>query len=98
MSDVSEGRAGLVGRAGERRLVAGLLDDVLAGRGRTCLILGEAGIGKTLVVDRDGELDFAHDLVRETLYAGLSVRRRAELHRGAAEAMPYGAPAELSAH
>ena len=47
---MSEVRAELVGRAGERRLVAGLIDDVLAGRGRTCLILGEAGIGKTTLV------------------------------------------------
>jgi len=51
-----------------------------------------------LVVDRDGGLDFAHDLVRESLYAGLSVRWRAELHRAAAEAMPDGEPAELAAH
>jgi hypothetical protein len=51
-----------------------------------------------LVVDRDGALEFAHDLVREALYEGLSVRRRAELHRVAAQAMPDAEPAELAAH
>lgn len=42
--------------------------------------------------------EFAHDLLRETLYLGISPSRRAELHRRAAEHLEGEGPAELARH
>ena len=41
---------------------------------------------------------FAHDLMRETLYLGISPNRRATLHREVAECLQGGGPAELARH
>jgi AAA ATPase domain len=41
---------------------------------------------------------FAHDLMRETLYLGLSPNRRAALHRQVAEHLQGAGPAELARH
>jgi AAA ATPase domain len=41
---------------------------------------------------------FAHDLMRETLYLGISPGRRAALHREVAEHLQGGGPAELARH
>jgi AAA ATPase domain len=80
---VSDRHASLVGRAGERRLVSGLFDDVRAGHGRTCLIFGEAGIGNTTLVQA---------VAADAAAAGLSV------HWGRcteAESVPYWPWAQL---
>jgi DNA-binding SARP family transcriptional activator len=47
------------------------------------------------VPGESGRLDFAHTLIRETLYDGLTGARRVQLHRGALEALEalYGAAA-----
>lgn len=42
--------------------------------------------------------EFAHELLRETLYLGLGDTRRAELHRTAAEHLQAAGPAELARH
>lgn len=71
--------------------VAGIsLDDVQA--------LLEEPVRARLLVDTGAELRFAHDLVRETLYAGLGSVTRARLHRAVAEAVPDADPAELAQH
>ncbi|HXW78423.1 MAG TPA: AAA family ATPase [Acidimicrobiales bacterium] len=44
-------KRGLVGRTAELAVVHGLLVEAVAGQGRVALIEGEAGIGKTAVVD-----------------------------------------------
>ena len=41
---------------------------------------------------------FAHDLMRETLYSGMSPSRRAALHRQVAEHLQGAGPAELARH
>jgi AAA ATPase domain len=41
---------------------------------------------------------FAHDLMRETLYLGISPSRRAALHREVAEHLQGGGPAEIARH
>lgn len=41
---------------------------------------------------------FAHDLMRETLYAGLGRQQRADLHRRVAEHLQAGGPGELARH
>ncbi len=41
---------------------------------------------------------FAHDLMRETLYLGMSPNRRAALHRQVAEHLQGAGPAELARH
>jgi class 3 adenylate cyclase/tetratricopeptide (TPR) repeat protein len=45
------GRAPLVGRDGEVALLVGALEDALAGKGHIVSIVGEAGLGKTRLVD-----------------------------------------------
>src|ERR1700742_677709 len=47
----SEPRMGLLGRADECNLLAGLLEDVRAGRSRSLLVRGEPGIGKTALLE-----------------------------------------------
>src|SRR5947208_11169701 len=47
----SRRRAPLVGRDAEVAQLVGALDDALAGKGRTISIVGEAGLGKTRLVD-----------------------------------------------
>lgn len=42
--------------------------------------------------------EFAHDLMRETLYLGINPSRRAELHRQVAEHLQGEGPAELARH
>jgi DNA-binding SARP family transcriptional activator len=44
------GASSLVGRSAEIGLLTGLWSDALAGRGRRCLVTGEAGIGKRSLV------------------------------------------------
>ena len=44
------------------------------------------------------ELRFAHDLVREALYAGLSEPTRARLHRSVADVTPDSEPVALAEH
>lgn len=66
------------------------LDDVQA--------LLEEPVRARLLIDTGAELRFAHDLVRETLYAGLGPVTRARLHRAVAEAAPDADPAELAQH
>ena len=41
---------------------------------------------------------FAHELMRETLYLGITPNRRAALHREVAEHLQAGGPAELARH
>jgi class 3 adenylate cyclase len=45
------GHAPLVGREGEMALLVGALEDALSGRGHIVSIVGEAGLGKTRLVD-----------------------------------------------
>src|SRR5206468_240463 len=45
------GRAPLVGREDEIALLVGALEDALAGKGHIVSIVGEAGLGKTRLVD-----------------------------------------------
>ena len=47
--------------------------------------------------DESGRLGFAHTLIRETLYDGLTGARRVQLHRGALEALE-GLYGEMPAH
>jgi hypothetical protein len=63
--------------------VRALLDDAVRAR-----LLVSAGV----------ELRFAHDLVRETLYAGLGPVTRARLHRAVAKAAVDADPGELAQH
>jgi AAA ATPase domain len=56
------------------------------------LLVGPAGAG--VIVDDA----FAHDLMRETLYLGITPNRRAALHRQVAEHLQGGGPAELARH
>ncbi|SDI96067.1 AAA ATPase domain-containing protein [Actinokineospora alba] len=51
-----------------------------------------------LLVGSGPDLRFAHDLVREALYAGLSEQARARLHRAVAAAMPDGEAGALAEH
>ncbi len=44
-------RAALIGREAERETLSGLLDSACSGRGASVLISGQAGIGKTALVD-----------------------------------------------
>ncbi|MCF2532868.1 AAA family ATPase [Yinghuangia soli] len=46
----------MYGRAEEAAVVARLLDDARAGRSGTLVVRGEAGIGKSLFLDRIGGL------------------------------------------
>src|SRR5437016_11459186 len=48
---IDRGRAPLVGRDSEVALLTGALEEALAGRGRIVSIVGEAGLGKTRLVD-----------------------------------------------
>jgi predicted ATPase len=43
--------AGMVGRAFERAELTAALDDARAGRGRSVLVVGEAGMGKSVLAD-----------------------------------------------
>src|SRR5207237_9721390 len=45
------GKATLIGRDREMRLLAGLLDDAAGGKGAAVLIYGEPGIGKTRLTE-----------------------------------------------
>src|SRR5439155_15405193 len=48
---IDRGRAPLVGRDSEVALLVGALEDALAGKGHIVSIVGEAGLGKTRLVD-----------------------------------------------
>ncbi|MGH3861868.1 ATP-binding protein, partial [Actinokineospora sp.] len=64
----------------------------------TALALLDEPLRARLLVGSGPDLRFAHDLVRETLYAGLSERSRARLHRSVAAAIPDGDAAALAEH
>ncbi len=71
--------------------VAGAGEDVL-------LDAVEAGLLTGLLTEpAPGRIRFAHDLVRDTLYQGLSQLRRARLHGRAAAAIERHHPAEVAA-
>jgi tetratricopeptide (TPR) repeat protein len=53
----------------------------------TVLCVLEESIGARLVIEAPPTYRFAHELVRSTLYEGLTAARRVALHRGVAEAL-----------
>jgi hypothetical protein len=114
---VGERLARLPGEAAEVLTVAALAPDVfevdtlavVTGLpGERVLELVEAALAARLVVEhpeRRGGWRFAHDLVREAVYAGISSARRARLHAAYAEALEAvlgqragAAAAELAHH
>ncbi|HEX6677882.1 MAG TPA: hypothetical protein VF486_23065, partial [Actinomycetes bacterium] len=114
---VGERLARLPGEAAEVLTVAALAPDVfevdtlavVTGLpGERVLELVEAALAARVVVEhpeRRGGWRFAHDLVREAVYAGISTARRARLHAAYAEALEAvlgertgGAAAELAHH
>lgn len=71
----------------------------VAGLGEeAALTLLDEPLRARLLVGSGPDLRFAHDLVRETLYAGLSEQARARLHRSVAAAIPDGEPGALAEH
>jgi DNA-binding SARP family transcriptional activator len=71
--------------------VSGNADDVV-------LDAVEAGLLSGLVTEpAAGRIRFAHALVRDTLYEGLSRLRRARLHARAAQAIEWHAPGDVAA-
>jgi hypothetical protein len=66
----------------EEEVLAGLLDSARA----------------RLLTDDDAGFRFAHDLVRESVYADLSPTARARLHRRTAEALGPDRPGDLAVH
>jgi DNA-binding SARP family transcriptional activator len=76
----------------------GVLGDV-AGLGEQALLDAvEAGLLSGLLTEpATGRVRFAHDLVRDTLYHGLSQLRRSRLHTRAAEAIEQHHPGQVAA-
>jgi DNA-binding SARP family transcriptional activator len=88
------GQAAVIGTETE----AGVLGDV-AGLGEDALLDAvEAGLLSGLVTEpAAGRIRFAHDLVRDTLYHGLSRMRRSRLHARAAQAIEQHHPEQVAA-
>jgi DNA-binding SARP family transcriptional activator len=77
---------------------AGVLADVTGAQEHVLLDAIEAGLLTGLVTEpAAGRIRFAHALVRETLYYGLSRLRRSRLHARAAEAIERRSPGEVAA-
>ncbi|MFC5752671.1 BTAD domain-containing putative transcriptional regulator, partial [Actinomadura rugatobispora] len=86
--------AAVVGRDAD----LGVLTDVSGGDEDAVIDAVEAGLAAGLVTEPGaGRVRFAHDLVRDTLYTGLSGARRARLHGRAAAALERRRPAEIAA-
>lgn len=84
-----------------------LLDDLAAAMGKSVNdvfgVLGEAVDAQIVVVDDStpGELRFAHDLLRETIYESMSPANRVAVHARVADALEGragGAPSATLAH
>jgi DNA-binding SARP family transcriptional activator len=85
--------AAVLGRDADLRVLA-----ELAGDDDTVIDAVEAGLASGLVTEpAPGRLRFAHALVRDTLYAGLSRARRTRLHGRVAAALERHAPGEAAA-
>ncbi|TDC49450.1 ATPase [Actinomadura sp. KC345] len=70
----------------------------LAGDEETVIDAVEAGLGSGLVTEpAPGRMRFAHALVRDTLYEGISRARRTRLHGRVAAALERHAPGEVAA-
>ena len=94
----------LVGRGAEHRRLVELLVDAIDGKGRATLVIGEAGAGKTALVDDAARLARAHGMTAVVARAAgaegqlaFQVWRDAlRPHRGAAAALPVPWPQVLS--
>ncbi|NKZ05007.1 AAA family ATPase, partial [Actinomadura latina] len=85
--------AAVLGRDADLRVLA-----ELAGDDETVIDAVEAGLGSGLVTEpAPGRMRFAHALVRDTLYAGLSRARRTRLHGRVAAALERHTPGEVAA-
>ncbi|GAA1883024.1 BTAD domain-containing putative transcriptional regulator [Actinomadura bangladeshensis] len=85
--------AAVLGRDADLRVLA-----ELAGDEETVIDAVEAGLASGLVTEpAPGRMRFAHALVRDTLYAGLSRARRTRLHGRIAAALERHAPGEVAA-
>ncbi|MER7547715.1 ATP-binding protein [Actinomadura sp.] len=85
--------AAVIGRDADLRVLA-----ELAGDEETVLDAVEAGLSSGLVTEpAPGRMRFAHALVRDTLYAGLSRARRTRLHGRVAAALERHTPDEAAA-
>ncbi|MFG2014054.1 BTAD domain-containing putative transcriptional regulator [Actinomadura geliboluensis] len=85
--------AAVIGRDADLRVLSDL-----AGDDDTVVDAVEAGLDSGLVVEpAPGRMRFAHALVRDTLYAGLSQARRVRLHGRVAAALERHTPDEAAA-
>ncbi|MEU5988596.1 BTAD domain-containing putative transcriptional regulator [Spirillospora sp. NPDC047418] len=85
--------AAVLGRDADLRVLA-----ELAGDEETVIDAVEAGLASGLVTEpAPGRMRFAHALVRDTLYAGLSRARRTRLHGRVAAALERHTPGEVAA-
>jgi DNA-binding SARP family transcriptional activator len=85
--------AAVIGRDADLRVLSDL-----AGDDDTVVDAVEAGLDSGLVVEPGpGRMRFAHALVRDTLYAGLSQARRVRLHGRVAAALERHTPDETAA-
>ncbi|XVQ13424.1 BTAD domain-containing putative transcriptional regulator [Spirillospora sp. CA-255316] len=86
--------AAVVGRDAD----LGVLTDVSGGDEDAVIDAVDAGLAAGLVTEPGaGRVRFAHDLVRDTLYTGLSGARRARLHGRVAAALERRRPTEIAA-
>ncbi|MFI6516366.1 BTAD domain-containing putative transcriptional regulator [Spirillospora sp. NPDC050679] len=87
-------QAAVVGRDADLRVLA----DLPGADEDTVLEAVEAGLATGLVTEpAPGRLRFAHALVRDTLYTGLSQTRRARLHGAIGAALERHRPGEVAA-
>ncbi|SFN14177.1 Transcriptional regulatory protein, C terminal [Actinomadura madurae] len=85
--------AAVLGRDADLRVLSDL-----AGDEETVIDAVEAGLGSGLVTEpAPGRMRFAHALVRDTLYDGVSRARRRRLHGRVAAALERHAPGEAAA-
>ncbi|TDD80827.1 hypothetical protein E1293_19995, partial [Actinomadura darangshiensis] len=85
--------AAVIGRNADLRVLSDL-----AGDEDTVIDAVEAGMAVGLVAEpAPGRMRFAHDLVRDTLYTGLSRARRTRVHGRVAAALERHAPGEAAA-
>ncbi|WP_433468241.1 BTAD domain-containing putative transcriptional regulator [Spirillospora sp. CA-128828] len=85
--------AAVIGRDADLRVLSDL-----AGGEETVIDAVEAGLGTGLVTEpAPGRMRFAHALVRDTLYDGVSRARRTRLHGRVAAALERHAPDEAAA-